>query len=99
MASATLSPNSNVALRVLTLRFCRHPEKNPYEWNPDEGINHSADAIVATQYIAQFLVNEARKSPHSFPSNATLANYTIFQYSSVYTWPIVNDYEECYFFD
>jgi gamma-glutamyl hydrolase len=27
-----------------------HPEKNMFEWNPNEVINHSKDAILAMQY-------------------------------------------------
>ena len=55
-----------------------HPEKVLYErgvrvagggggsW-PYEAINHGADAVEASQYMANFFVGEARKSRHCFP--------------------------------
>lgn len=51
-----------------------HPEKNSFEWAkttagiPAEAINHSPEAVVIAQYTANFFVQEARKSTHSFPS-------------------------------
>lgn len=50
-----------------------HPEKNNFEWGktdgiPNEAINHSHDAIVASQYMANFFVDQARLSSHAFAS-------------------------------
>ena len=35
-----------------------HPEKNPFEWTTAENIPHSADAILAAQFVANFFVNQ-----------------------------------------
>ncbi|XP_067409797.1 gamma-glutamyl hydrolase isoform X2 [Emydura macquarii macquarii] len=45
-----------------------HPEKNPFEWKNSSGIPHSPSAMKVAYYVADFLVNEARKSLHHFPS-------------------------------
>merc|ERR1712130_698398 len=65
-----------------------HPEKNNFEWSvnsdgsPYEAINHSADAVAASQAMANFFVNEARKNDHKFPTpdlekNALFYNYPV----------------------
>lgn len=66
-----------------------HPEKNQFEYGfqagagkqPLEVINHSWNAIQAGQYMANFFVNEARKSEHTYPSEAEEAA------ALVYNWP------------
>ncbi|XP_022329164.2 gamma-glutamyl hydrolase-like [Crassostrea virginica] len=45
-----------------------HPEKNNYVWMPGAKINHDAHAVRVSQYFADFLVAQARKSKHRFPS-------------------------------
>jgi gamma-glutamyl hydrolase len=35
---------------------------------PNEAIDHSSDAILASQYVANLFVNQARLSQHRFPS-------------------------------
>ncbi|XP_022092688.1 gamma-glutamyl hydrolase-like [Acanthaster planci] len=72
-----------------------HPEKNLFEWK-SKNINHSSDAVVVTQYFADFFVSEARKNYHSF-SGETLDKYLIYNYSPVYTNGI-SSFEQCYFF-
>jgi gamma-glutamyl hydrolase len=41
-----------------------HPERAGWEWNEEEQIDHSPEAIVAMHHIAAFLVKESRKSGH-----------------------------------
>ena len=45
-----------------------HPERNAFEWDPAEPINHSPQAIECVQDLANFFVDEARKSLHGFSS-------------------------------
>ena len=45
-----------------------HPEKAIFDWNPDKQINHSSSAIRAAQHVANFFVEESRKSSHVFGS-------------------------------
>ena len=47
-----------------------HPEKPQFEWDADEVTNHTPDAITAMQYMSDFLVSEARKSQHTYPTSA-----------------------------
>lgn len=37
-----------------------HPEKNIYEWISGKNIPHSSKAIMASQYFANFFVNESK---------------------------------------
>lgn len=72
-----------------------HPEKNLFEWGtfpngiPYESIDHSQDAIEASQYLANFFVKRARENTkHQFPSakeeqRALIYNY----YAYMTTWP------------
>ncbi|GFS15086.1 gamma-glutamyl hydrolase [Elysia marginata] len=45
-----------------------HPEKNVFLWSANSAINHDFHAIRVSQYMANFFVNEARKSTHQFDS-------------------------------
>ncbi len=51
-----------------------HPEKNAFEWTPEEAIPHSLEAVRVCTYMAQFFVNEARKSTHSMPYNTLMSS-------------------------
>ncbi|XP_036377002.1 gamma-glutamyl hydrolase [Megalops cyprinoides] len=61
-----------------------HPEKNPFEWTRPY-IPHSPNAVKATFFMADFFVNEARKSSHRFPSKEEESEALIYQYSATYT--------------
>ncbi|CAK0906290.1 unnamed protein product [Prorocentrum cordatum] len=75
-----------------------HPERPIFSWDADEGgINHGAHAIESMQYFANFLVNEARKNDHRFPSanderGALIYNYVPIGHSSLswYGFPPAN---------
>lgn len=75
-----------------------HAEKPQFEWDVDECVNHSPDAILAMQYMQRFLVNEARKSTHQFKSQELLDSMLIYNFKLEYTEPY-SSFEECYFFD
>lgn len=45
-----------------------HPERPQFEWNPDLGINHSADSVDAMAAVARMFVRRARKSPQRLTS-------------------------------
>eukprot|EP00112_Aurelia_sp_Birch-Aquarium-sp1_P021561 Seg584.3 transcript_id=Seg584.3/GoldUCD/mRNA.D3Y31 product="Gamma-glutamyl hydrolase" protein_id=Seg584.3/GoldUCD/D3Y31 len=74
-----------------------HPEKNCFEWSLERNIAHSKDAVSVTQYFADFFVNEARKSQHSFDSEEEANKYLIYNYSPVYTGD-AGHFEQCYVF-
>eukprot|EP01105_Mastigella_eilhardi_P010367 TRINITY_DN2415_c0_g1_i1.p1 TRINITY_DN2415_c0_g1~~TRINITY_DN2415_c0_g1_i1.p1 ORF type:complete len:322 (+),score=77.17 TRINITY_DN2415_c0_g1_i1:25-990(+) len=75
-----------------------HPEKPLFEWRVDEAMNHDATSVAANSYTTQFLVSEARKSNHSFPSQDAESAALIYNYQPVYTADLDSDYQQCYFF-
>ncbi|KAM3680877.1 gamma-glutamyl hydrolase isoform 2-T2 [Ammospiza maritima maritima] len=75
-----------------------HPEKNPFEWKDSPGIPHSPSAVKAAYYMADFFVNEARKSMHHFSSEEEEAKELIYNYNPVYTGPF-SAFQQTYFFD
>jgi gamma-glutamyl hydrolase len=64
-----------------------HPEKNNFEWGetsegiPNEAIDHSHDAILASQYMANFFVDQARLSSHKFPTETEEDATLIYNYA------------------
>ncbi|XP_071796479.1 gamma-glutamyl hydrolase-like [Asterias amurensis] len=74
-----------------------HPEKNCFEWK-DDNIDHSQDAVKVTQYFADFIVSEARKSNHAFKTEAEANSFLIYQYTPVYI-SNVSSFEQAYFFN
>ncbi|XP_068860950.1 gamma-glutamyl hydrolase [Aphelocoma coerulescens] len=75
-----------------------HPEKNPFEWKDSPGIPHSPSAVRAAYYMADFFVNEARKSLHHFSSEDEEAKELIYNYNPVYTGTF-SAFQQTYFFD
>ncbi|XP_032653366.1 gamma-glutamyl hydrolase [Chelonoidis abingdonii] len=74
-----------------------HPEKNPFEWKNVSGIPHSPSAVKVTYYIADFLVNEARKSLHHFPNKDEETEALIYNYAPVFS-SAFSIYQQIYFF-
>lgn len=75
-----------------------HPEKPLYEWNK-KFIPHSYDVIDASQYFADFLVAQARRSGHTFSSQTQEDKYLIYNYQPIFTRNVTTGFEQCYFFD
>jgi len=75
-----------------------HAEKPQFEWNEGEVINHSSDAIFAMQYFANFILSEARKNTHTFPSYQAEYKAMIYNYNTTYTEQIESDFEQIYAF-
>lgn len=62
-----------------------HPERNQFEWSaPSVGINHGLPGITAVQYLANHIVQDARRNSQTF-TNVTLENLL-----SMYNYPLVN---------
>lgn len=74
-----------------------HPEKNAFEWTRPY-IPHTPSAIKTTFYMANFFVNEARKSFHSFASTEEEEKALIYNYNPEYTG-IQSAFEQTYFFN
>merc|ERR1711962_1822433 len=81
-----------------------HPEMNSFEFNRNntEGlgtnINHSYQAILTSQYTANFFVNEARKNSHKFPDSVTEDKHLIYNYSPIRTTKYGQFDEQMYVF-
>uniref|UniRef100_A0A8C5Q3L0 folate gamma-glutamyl hydrolase n=1 Tax=Leptobrachium leishanense TaxID=445787 RepID=A0A8C5Q3L0_9ANUR len=75
-----------------------HPEKNPFEWKRNSDISHVAEAIHVAFYMAEFFVNEARKSLHTFPDDSLEKKALIYNYNPKYTGNN-SVFEQVYFFD
>ncbi|KAM3860374.1 gamma-glutamyl hydrolase [Diretmus argenteus] len=73
-----------------------HPEKNAFEWRRPF-IPHSPSAVKTTSYMAQFFVNEARKSFHRFDNEEEEMKALIYNYNPVYNG-IKSTFEQTYFF-
>eukprot|EP00795_Rhopilema_esculentum_P017439 gene17439-9042_t len=74
-----------------------HPEKNAFEWSKQRNIAHSKDAVKAAQYVADFFVNEARKSKHRFKSEELEDKYLIYNFNPINT-AASGHFEQCYVF-
>lgn len=64
---------------------------------PFEAIPHNTDAVAVTLYLAEFLVNEARKSGHRFADPAEeqaaiIWNYPIFSVAQTKSTSFVQEY-------
>ena len=79
-----------------------HPEKNNFEFRPDLHINHSKFGDRVSQYMANFFVDEARKSKGRFPSRDMEEKYLIYQYNPKHTGvgsSTLNAFEQIYLFE
>ncbi|XP_075682305.1 gamma-glutamyl hydrolase [Rhinoderma darwinii] len=74
-----------------------HPEKNPFEWKKTSDISHTAEAVHVAFYMANFFVNEGRKSRHQFSDEAQARYPLIYNYCPTYTGNI-SVFEQMYFF-
>lgn len=75
-----------------------HPEKNIYEWIKNRNISHTANAIKANQYFANFFINESRKNLNQFDDldeeNAAL----IYNFPVTFTGLVKSSFEQSYLF-
>jgi len=62
-----------------------HPEKNIYEWNKEEAIDHTVNGIAIAQNMANFFIGEARKNKRQFPLESDADKYTTFRLSPKYS--------------
>ncbi|KAI1889100.1 hypothetical protein AGOR_G00175600 [Albula goreensis] len=74
-----------------------HPEKNAFEWTRPY-IPHSPYAVKATFFMAEFFVNEARRSCHRFSSKEEELEALIYNYNPIYTGK-KSAFEQVYVFE
>jgi len=75
-----------------------HPEKPQFEWDAKEVTPHSPGAVYVSQYMANFLVSEARKNNHAFADPKVEAKALIYNNPVTYTANVVRNFEQCYLF-
>jgi gamma-glutamyl hydrolase len=77
-----------------------HPEKT-FEWGTSNGapylvIDHSVEAVTASSYLANWLVQQLRRSSHRFPVVGDENSYLVWR------WPVSEDlapqFSQAYFF-
>ncbi|XP_034416596.1 gamma-glutamyl hydrolase-like [Cyclopterus lumpus] len=73
-----------------------HPEKNAFEWRKPY-IPHSPSAIKTSFYMADFFVNEARKSFHRFRSEEEERRELMYNYNPVHG-SSTSPFEQIYIF-
>eukprot|EP00163_Fabomonas_tropica_P014128 TRINITY_DN257_c0_g2_i1.p1 TRINITY_DN257_c0_g2~~TRINITY_DN257_c0_g2_i1.p1 ORF type:complete len:372 (+),score=77.82 TRINITY_DN257_c0_g2_i1:159-1274(+) len=75
-----------------------HPEKNQFEWNVAEVIQHTPEAIEAMSYLQRFFIDQARASQNSFPDPKSESEALIYNYNPLYTESFDASFEQCYVF-
>ncbi|CAG9861991.1 unnamed protein product [Phyllotreta striolata] len=76
-----------------------HPEKNNFEFKPDEGFAHSLRSVLVSQYFADFFVSEARKNDHRFPDRSLESRSLIYNYCPKFTGKENDYYYQVYGFE
>uniref|UniRef100_W8B2C3 folate gamma-glutamyl hydrolase n=2 Tax=Ceratitis capitata TaxID=7213 RepID=W8B2C3_CERCA len=76
-----------------------HPEKVLYEFIPNRNITHTSQAVIASQYFADFFLNEARKNRNHFANRTEEINALIYNYQPVYTGAKGSAFVQQYLFD
>ncbi|KTG45531.1 hypothetical protein cypCar_00012666 [Cyprinus carpio] len=74
-----------------------HPEVNRFQWDPRYNFPHSSNAVRVSSLLAEFFVNEGRRSSHHFSEAAEESSALIYNYNPVYVANI-SAYEQSYFF-
>jgi gamma-glutamyl hydrolase len=62
-----------------------HPERNAFEWDVQEVLDHDLQAIAATQYLSGRLAVALRQSQQTFEDPNVAESLLIYQYDAVYT--------------
>ncbi|KAM7019199.1 LOW QUALITY PROTEIN: gamma-glutamyl hydrolase [Tautogolabrus adspersus] len=104
---SVLSTNvaENQALFISTLEAKRypfygvqwHPEVNRFQWDRKLNFPHSPHAVQLSSRLAEFFVEEGRRSLHRFDNPEEEASSLIYNYTPVYAGNFTG-YEQVYFF-
>ena len=90
----------HVSLPVYGVQF--HPEKAAFEWSLLPSVNqipHWPDAVAASQYLADFFIEETRRSGSVFSSDEEEQKVLIYNYPPYFTTSRGSTFQMCYFFD
>jgi len=71
-----------------------HPERNQFEWDEQEPIDSTNEAIECVHYLADFFVSQARKNQHIWKQ---VSYDLIHHYTAVYSMDVDPYYVQTYF--
>lgn len=74
-----------------------HPEVNRFQWSRQVNYPHSSHAVQLSSRLAEFFVDEGRKSLHQFDDPVEKDSSLIYNYTPVYAANFTR-YEQIYFF-
>ncbi|XP_071750984.1 gamma-glutamyl hydrolase [Centroberyx gerrardi] len=74
-----------------------HPEVNRFQWDSKHHFPHSPNAVLVSSLLADFFVNEGRRSSHCFAEPGEEASSLIYNYTPVFAGNFTG-YEQIYFF-
>ncbi|KAF3695634.1 Gamma-glutamyl hydrolase [Channa argus] len=74
-----------------------HPEVNRFQWNRKLNFPHSRHAVQLSSLLAEFFVNEGRRSLHQFDNPEEEDSSLIYNYTPVYAANFTA-YQQIYFF-
>lgn len=74
-----------------------HPEVNRFQWDRELNFPHSSHAAQLSARLAEFFVQEGRRSLHQFDNPEEEASSLIYNYTPVYAANFTG-YEQIYFF-
>ncbi|XP_074526949.1 gamma-glutamyl hydrolase [Halichoeres trimaculatus] len=74
-----------------------HPEVNRFQWDRKLNFPHSLHAVQLSAQLAEFFVQEGRRSLHQFDNPEEEASSLIYNYTPVYAANFTG-YEQIYFF-
>ncbi|XP_057688177.1 gamma-glutamyl hydrolase [Corythoichthys intestinalis] len=74
-----------------------HPEVNRFQWDSKLSFPHSSHAVQLSSLLAQFFVNEGRRSLHNFDDPEKEALALIYNYMPIFAGNF-SGYEQIYFF-
>ncbi|XP_041924364.1 gamma-glutamyl hydrolase-like isoform X4 [Alosa sapidissima] len=75
-----------------------HPEKNAFEWTRPY-YPHTPSAIKNTFYMANFIVNEAKKNSHSFANEEEAVKHLIYNHNPVFSGASGSSFQQMYYFE
>lgn len=64
----------------------------------NKNISHTSHAITASQFFAEFFINEARKSDHHFKDSKTEDDFMIYNFPVTFTGKVGSSFEQSYLF-
>ncbi|XP_074493529.1 gamma-glutamyl hydrolase [Sebastes fasciatus] len=74
-----------------------HPEVNRFQWNRKSNFPHSANAVQLSTLLADFFINEGRRSLHQFDNPEEEEKSLIYNDTPIYAGNFTG-YEQIYFF-